>query len=181
MRAAKPPPTPHHGPLDSGSPRGRTLQLCSHRGSCSHSPIGGVGPGGEALRDVTKGSELGAGCLAGVADEGVGDGGGDGEGDADGCPPSLQESPPGSNSKSSGLLVPGLGMAKVSDPRARVRGPLPSMPSEGRVPPERPRLPLRLPMAAEVMCGVQHEKTWSSGQRGCILRPCQGQNGNPGL
>ena len=39
--------------------------------------------------------------------------------------------------------------------------------------------PWRLP--AEVMCRVQHEKTWSSGQRGCILRPCQGQNGNPGL
>ena len=38
--------------------------------------------------------------------------------------------------------------------------------------------PWRLP--AEVMCRVQHEKTWSSGQRGCILRPCQGQNGNPG-
>ena len=32
---------------------------------------------------------------------------------------------------------------------------------------------------SEVMCRVQHEKTWSSGQRGCILRPCQGQNGNP--
>ena len=37
--------------------------------------------------------------------------------------------------------------------------------------------PWRLP--AEVMCRVQHEKTWSSGQRACILRPCQGQNGNP--
>ena len=43
---------------------------------------------------------------------------------------------------------------------------------------ERMDEPWRLP--AEVMCRVQHEKTWSSGQRGCILRPCQGQNGNPG-
>ncbi len=32
----------------------------------------------------------------------------------------------------------------------------------------------------EVMCRVQRGKTWSSGQRGCILSPCQGQNGNPG-
>ena len=39
--------------------------------------------------------------------------------------------------------------------------------------------PWRLP--AEVMCRVQREKTWYSGQRGCILLPCQGQNGNPGL
>ncbi len=31
------------------------------------------------------------------------------------------------------------------------------------------------------MCRVQREKTWYSGQRGCILSPCQGQNGNPGL
>ena len=31
------------------------------------------------------------------------------------------------------------------------------------------------------MCRVQRGKTWSSGQRGCILSPCQGQNGNPGL
>ena len=38
--------------------------------------------------------------------------------------------------------------------------------------------PWRLP--AEVMCRVQREETWYSGQRGCILRPCQGQNGNPG-
>ena len=38
--------------------------------------------------------------------------------------------------------------------------------------------PWRLP--AEVMCRVQREKTWYSGQRGCILSPCQGQNGNPG-
>ena len=30
------------------------------------------------------------------------------------------------------------------------------------------------------MCRVQREKTWYSGQRGCILWPCQGQNGNPG-
>ena len=28
---------------------------------------------------------------------------------------------------------------------------------------------------------IQREKTWYSGQRGCILSPCQGQNGNPGL
>ena len=39
--------------------------------------------------------------------------------------------------------------------------------------------PWRLP--AEVMCRVQREKTWYSGQRGWILSPCQGQNGNPGL
>ena len=39
--------------------------------------------------------------------------------------------------------------------------------------------PWRLP--AEVMCRVQREKTWYSGQRGCTLLPCQGQNGNPGL
>ena len=38
--------------------------------------------------------------------------------------------------------------------------------------------PWRLP--AEVMCRVQREKTWYSGQRGCMLSPCQGQNGNPG-
>ena len=38
--------------------------------------------------------------------------------------------------------------------------------------------PWRLP--AEVMCRVQREKTWYSGQRGWILSPCQGQNGNPG-
>ena len=31
------------------------------------------------------------------------------------------------------------------------------------------------------MCRVQREKTWYAGQRGCILRSCQGQNGNPGL
>ncbi len=36
----------------------------------------------------------------------------------------------------------------------------------------------RLP--AEVMCRVPHEKTWYSGQRGCILWPYQCQNGNPG-
>ncbi len=30
------------------------------------------------------------------------------------------------------------------------------------------------------MCRVQREKTWHSGRRGCILWPCQGQNGNPG-
>ena len=48
--------------------------------------------------------------------------------------PSLQESPLGSNSKESVLPVPGLGMAKISDPRVRVRGPLPSSPSEGTVP-----------------------------------------------
>ena len=35
-------------------------------------------------------------------------------------------------------------------------------------------------LPAEVMCRVQREKTWYSGQRGCILLPCQGQNGNPG-
>ena len=39
--------------------------------------------------------------------------------------------------------------------------------------------PRRLP--AEVMCRVQREKTWCSGQRGCILWPCQDQNGNPSL
>ena len=39
--------------------------------------------------------------------------------------------------------------------------------------------PWRLPV--EVMCRVQREKTWYAGQRGCILSPCQGQNGNPGL
>ena len=44
---------------------------------------------------------------------------------------------------------------------------------------ERTDEPWRLP--AEVMCRVQREKTWYSGQRGCILWPCQGQNGNPGL
>ena len=44
---------------------------------------------------------------------------------------------------------------------------------------ERMDQPWRLP--AEVMCRVQREKTWYSGQRGCILSPCQGQNGNPGL
>ena len=44
---------------------------------------------------------------------------------------------------------------------------------------ERMDEPWRLP--AEVMCRVQREKTWYSGQRGCILSPCQGQNGNPGL
>ena len=27
---------------------------------------------------------------------------------------------------------------------------------------------------------IQREKTWYSGQRGCILSPCQGQNGNLG-
>ena len=27
---------------------------------------------------------------------------------------------------------------------------------------------------------TKEQKTWSSGQRACILRPCQGQNGNPG-
>ena len=43
---------------------------------------------------------------------------------------------------------------------------------------ERMDEPWRLP--AEVMCRVQREKTWYSGQRGCILSPCQGQNGNPG-
>ena len=43
---------------------------------------------------------------------------------------------------------------------------------------ERMDQPWRLP--AEVMCRVQREKTWYSGQRGCILSPCQGQNGNPG-
>ena len=43
---------------------------------------------------------------------------------------------------------------------------------------ERTDEPWRLP--AEVMCRVQREKTWYSGQRGCILWPCQGQNGNPG-
>ena len=32
----------------------------------------------------------------------------------------------------------------------------------------------------EVMCRVQRGKTWYSGQRGCILSPYQGQNGNPG-
>ena len=42
---------------------------------------------------------------------------------------------------------------------------------------ERMDEPWRLP--AEVMCRVQREKTWYSGQRGCILSPCQGQNGNP--
>ena len=31
------------------------------------------------------------------------------------------------------------------------------------------------------MCRVQREKTWHSGRRGCILWPCQGQNGNPGF
>ena len=31
------------------------------------------------------------------------------------------------------------------------------------------------------MCRVQREKTWHSGRRRCILWPCQGQNGNPGL
>ena len=35
-------------------------------------------------------------------------------------------------------------------------------------------------LAAEVMCRVQRGKTWYSGQRGCILSPYQGQNGNPG-
>ena len=30
------------------------------------------------------------------------------------------------------------------------------------------------------MCRVQSEKTWYSGQRGCILSRYQGQNGNPG-
>ena len=44
---------------------------------------------------------------------------------------------------------------------------------------ERMDEPWRLPV--EVMCRVQREKTWYSGQRGCILSPCQGQNGNPGL
>ena len=44
---------------------------------------------------------------------------------------------------------------------------------------ERMDQPWRLP--AEVMCRVQREKTWYSGQRGCILSPCKGQNGNPGL
>ena len=44
---------------------------------------------------------------------------------------------------------------------------------------ERMDEPWRLP--AEVMCRVQREKTWYSGQRGCILSPSQGQNGNPGL
>ena len=44
---------------------------------------------------------------------------------------------------------------------------------------ERMDEPWRLP--AEVMCRVQREKTWYSGQRGCILSPCQGRNGNPGL
>ena len=44
---------------------------------------------------------------------------------------------------------------------------------------ERMDEPWRLP--AEVMCRVQREKTWYSGQRGCILSPCQGQNGNPGV
>ena len=43
---------------------------------------------------------------------------------------------------------------------------------------ERMDEPWRLP--AEVMCRVQREKTWYSGQRGCILSPRQGQNGNPG-
>ena len=43
---------------------------------------------------------------------------------------------------------------------------------------ERMDEPWRLP--AEVMCRVQREKTWYSGQRGWILSPCQGQNGNPG-
>ena len=43
---------------------------------------------------------------------------------------------------------------------------------------ERMDEPWRLP--AEVMCRVQREKTWYSGQRGGILSPCQGQNGNPG-
>ena len=43
---------------------------------------------------------------------------------------------------------------------------------------ERMDEPWRLP--AEVMCRVQREKTWYSGQRGCMLSPCQGQNGNPG-
>ena len=43
---------------------------------------------------------------------------------------------------------------------------------------ERMDEPWRLP--AEVMCRVQREKTWYSGQRGCILSPSQGQNGNPG-
>ena len=43
---------------------------------------------------------------------------------------------------------------------------------------ERMNEPWRLP--AEVMSRVQREKTWYSGQRGCILSPCQGQNGNPG-
>jgi hypothetical protein len=32
-----------------------------------------------------------------------------------------------------------------------------------------------------VMCRVQCEKTVDSGKRRCILWPCQGQNGNPGL
>ena len=36
-------------------------------------------------------------------------------------------------------------------------------------------------LPAEVMCRVQREKTWYSGQRGGILSPCQGQNGNPGF
>ena len=44
---------------------------------------------------------------------------------------------------------------------------------------ERTDEPWRLP--AEMMCRVQCEKTWYSGQRGCILSPCQGQNGNPGF
>ena len=44
---------------------------------------------------------------------------------------------------------------------------------------ERMDEPWRLP--AEVMCRVQRENTWYSGQRGCILSPCQGQNGNPGV
>ena len=43
---------------------------------------------------------------------------------------------------------------------------------------ERMDEPWRLP--AEVMYRVQREKTWYSGPRGCILSPCQGQNGNPG-
>ena len=43
---------------------------------------------------------------------------------------------------------------------------------------ERMDEPWRLP--AEVMCRVQREKTWYSGQRGCILAPCPCQNGNPG-
>ena len=44
---------------------------------------------------------------------------------------------------------------------------------------ERMDEPWRLPV--EVMCRVQREKTWYAGQRGCILSPCQGQNGNPGI
>ena len=65
--------------------------------------------------------------------------------------PSFQESPPGSSSYRVALL--GV-KVKVSDPRVRVRGPLPSRPSEGVVPAVRKTTKKSLPLGAELYLSV---------------------------